>query len=54
MKVVSWMGFYPASFPAVTGDLQSAVTTGTGPHHSVAEILIINNYLCFICFCSTK
>jgi len=41
MKVVSWMGFYPVSFSAVTGDLQNGVTTGTEPHHSVAEILVI-------------
>lgn len=41
MKVLSWMAFYPFSFSAVIRDLQSEVTTGTEPQHSVAEILII-------------
>lgn len=41
VKVGSQMGFYSVSSSAVTGDLQSGVTTGTTSHHSVAEILII-------------
>lgn len=56
MKAVSWMRFYPVSFSAVTGNLRSGLTTGTEPHHSVAEIFIIIKQLSVfdLVFCSTE